>query len=114
MKIVLGYAVACGIAGGIPGGFPVLLVLEIVMVYHLSVVHGIPFRRVELAVIWAILVLASFVLTLLVEAILAWFPGPGWTVKGAIAFGFVMGGGWLVDSYYAAKRRKLGNTSSTL
>lgn len=60
--------------------------------------------------IWAILVLASFILTLIVEAILARFPGPGWVVKGAMAFGFVMGVGWLVDSYYAAERRKLGST----
>ena len=101
MNIVFGYAVACGIAGIIPGGFPLVMVLEIVLVYHLSVVHRIPFRRGELAVIWAILVLASFILTLIVETILAWFPGPGWVVRGAIAFGFVMGVGWLVDSYYA-------------
>lgn len=110
MNVVFGYAVACGIAGIVPGGFPLLMVLEIVLVYHLSVVHGIPFRRGELAVIWAILVLASFILTLIVEAISVWFPGPGWVVRGAMAFGFVMGVGWLVDSYYAAERRKLGST----
>ena len=110
MSIVFGYAIACGIAGIIPGGFPFILVLGIVLVYHLSVVHGIPFRRGELAVIWAILVLAGFILTLIVEAVLARFPGAGWVVKGATAFGFVMGVGWLVDSYYAAKRRKLGST----
>ncbi|HSK81264.1 MAG TPA: hypothetical protein VLQ45_32730, partial [Thermoanaerobaculia bacterium] len=96
--------------GVIPGVFPLIMVLEIVLVYHLSVAHGIPFRRGELAVIWALLALASLILALIVEAILAWFPGPGWVVKGAIAFGFVMGVGWLVDSYYAAKRRKLGST----
>lgn len=96
------------------GAFPLLMVLEIVMVYHLSVVHGIPFRRGELAVIWAILLLASFILALFVEAVLARFPGPGWAVKGAIAFGFVMGAGWLVDSYYAAKRLKLGGMRNNL
>lgn len=94
----------------IPGGFPLTLVLGIVLVYHLSVVHGIPFRRGELAVIWAILVLAGFILKLIVEAVLVWFPGRGWVVKGAAAFGFVMGVGWLVESYYAAMRRKLGST----
>lgn len=56
------------------------------------------------AVIWAILVLASFILMLIVEAVSVWFPGPGWVVTGAIAFGFVMGVGWLVDSYYARQR----------
>lgn len=101
MSIVFGYAVACGIAGIIPGGFPFIMLLEIALVYHLSVVHRIPFRRGELAVIWAILALASFILALIVEAILIWFPGPEWIVTGAIAFGFVMGVGWLVDSYYA-------------
>lgn len=85
------------------------MVLEIVLVYHLSVVHSIPFRRGELAVIWAILLLASFILALIVETILALFSGPGWVVKSVIAFGFVMGAGWLVDSYYAAKERKLGS-----
>ncbi|HSG39151.1 MAG TPA: hypothetical protein VLE27_05900, partial [Thermoanaerobaculia bacterium] len=60
-------------------------------------------RRVELAAIWAILMLASFILTLVIEPVLVWFPGPEWVVKGAVAFGFVMGAGWLVDSYYAAK-----------
>jgi hypothetical protein len=110
MIIVFGYAVACGIAGAMAWGFPLLMVLEIVLVYHLSVVHGIPFRRGELAVIWAILMLTSFILALIVEAVLDWFPGPGRVVKGAIAFGFVMGVGWLVDSYYAAGRRKLGST----
>lgn len=110
MNIVLGYAVACGIAAIVPGGFALFLVLEIVLVYHLSVAHRIPLRRVELAVIWAILMLASFILSLIVEAVSAWFSGPGWVVKGAIAFGFVMGAGWLVDSYYAAEQRKLGST----
>ena len=62
-----------------------------------------------MAVIWAILMLASFVLALIVEAMLVWFPGPGWIVKSAIAFAFVMGAGWLVDSYYAAERRKRGS-----
>lgn len=103
MAIVFVYAVACGIAAMIPGGFPLSMVLGIVLVYHLSVVHRIPFRRGELAVIWAILVLASFILTLIVEAVLAGFPGPEWAVQGAMAFGFVMLVGWLVDSYYAAR-----------
>ena len=106
MNIVFWYAVACGIAGVIPGVFPLIMVLEIVLVYHLSVAHGIPFRRGELAVIWAILMLASLLLALIVEAILVWFPGPGWVVTGAIAFGFVMGVGWLVDSYYARQAKE--------
>lgn len=110
MTIVFWYAVACGIAGVVPGGFPLIMVLEIVLVYHLSVAHGIPFKRGELAVIWAIVILASFILTLIIEAVLARFPGPGWVVNGAFAFGFVMGVGWLVDSYYARKQRKLGGT----
>ena len=110
MNIVFGYAVACGVAAIMPVGFPLVLVLEIVLVYHLSVVHKIPFRRGEQAVIWAILMLASFILALIIETVearLVWFPGPGWIVRGAIAFGFVMGVGWLVGSYYAAARRKL-------
>jgi hypothetical protein len=109
MNIVFWYAVACGVAGIMPCSFPLLIALEIALVYHLSVVHRIPFRLGELAVIWAILVPVSLVLKVIVEAILIWFAGPGWVVKGLIAFGFVMGAGWLIDSYYSTERRKLGN-----
>lgn len=105
MGIVFWYAVACGVVG-----FPWLMVIEIILVYHLSVVHRIPFKRGELAVIWAVLMLASFILALVVEAVSARLPGPGWAVEGVIAFGFVMGVGGLVDSYYATEQRKLGST----
>lgn len=109
VEIVTKYAVACAIVGILPCSFPFLVGLEIAMVYHLSVVHRIPFRLGELGIIWAIVVPTSFILKLIVEAILVWFPGPGWIVKGAIAFGFVMLAGKLIDSYYATERSKLGS-----
>jgi hypothetical protein len=107
MEIALWYAIACGILGIMPCGSFFLIVLEIVLVYHLSVKHRIPFRLGELGVIWAILVPASFALKLISEVTLFWFHAPGWIVKGGIAFGFVMGVGWLIDSYYATEKRKL-------
>ena len=109
LETVTKYAIACAIVGILPCSFPFLVGLEIAMVYHLSVVHRIPFRLGELGIIWAILVPTSFVLKVIVEAILVWFPGPGWIVKGAIAFGFVMLAGKLIDSYYATERSKLNN-----
>lgn len=112
MDVIIWYAIACGVAGIMPCSFPFLMALEIGMIYHLSVFHKIPFRLGELAVIWAILLTASIVLKIIVGGILIWFPGPGWVIKGAIAFGFVMGVGWLVDSYYATERRKLEGSAS--
>lgn len=107
MSVVIWYAAACGVIGILPCSFPFLVATEIALVYHLSVIHRIPFRIGELGVIWAILIPASLLLKVIVEVVLVWFPGPGWIVKGAIAFGFVMLAGWLVDRYYAAERAKL-------
>lgn len=111
MELVVWYGVACGIAGIMPCSFPFLMGLEIAMIYHLSVRHKIPFRLGELAVIWAILLFCSAVLKTIVGLLLNLAVGPGWIVKGLIAFGFVMVVGWLVDSYYASERGKLETAS---
>jgi hypothetical protein len=108
MNIVIWYAAACGIIGILPCSFPFLVAAEIGLVYHLSVIHRIPFRIGEMGTIWAILLPTSLILKAIVGGILIWFPGPGWIIKGAIAFGFVMLAGWIIDKYYSTERAKLG------
>jgi hypothetical protein len=112
METVWTYAVVCGVIGFIPFSAILLILIEIGMVYHISVNHRIPFSLGELAVLWGCLVAVSAVFKLVVGTMFLWIPVIGWLAKGGLAFVFVLGAGWLVDRYYAAEalKRKIPQT----
>lgn len=110
MKVIACYAVVCGIVGTVPLSSPLLLLIEIAMMVHLSVIHRKGIGLGEITFVFALLGGASVTLKAVSESLLIWFPGPGWIVKGGIAFSFVMGAGLLVDFLYrAAERRELSH-----
>jgi hypothetical protein len=82
------------------------MIIEVVLVYRLSVEHKRPFSIGELGIIWSILGVVSFILHGIVGTIFDFFGPLGWIAKGAFAFGFVMGFGSLVDWYYRTENAK--------
>jgi hypothetical protein len=106
MKVIVGYAVACGIVGTMPLSSPLLILLEIAMMIHLSLIHRNWIGLAGLMFVSPLLAGASVTLKAVSESLLNWFPGPGWIVKGGIAFSFVMGAGLLVDFLYRLKPTK--------
>ena len=104
--VLLKYAIAAAVIGLIPMSFPFLMVLEVVMVYHLSVVNKRPFNLAELSVIWIILLFVSGFFHGIVEVIFVFLGPLGWVAKAAIAFGFVAGFGHLVNWYYETENKK--------
>ena len=111
MTIVLGYAIAAGMIGLIPLSFIPLILMEIVMVYHLSVVNRRPFSLGELGVIWTILLFTSGFLSGVVGTVFDLLGPVGWIAKGGIAFAFVLAFGSLVNWYYRSENRKRLNAS---
>lgn len=106
MNTVVKYAIAAGVIGLIPLSILLLLVLEVIMVYHLSVINRRPFSLLELSVIWAILVAAGGILQGVVGTIFD-LAGPiGWVAKAVIAFVFVLCFGGLVNRYYEMENKK--------
>ncbi|SRR6266446_7424613 len=99
MQLVMKYAIACAIVGLIPFSFPLLMLIEVALVYHLSCEHRRPFNIAELGIIWSILLFVSFVLHGIVGTIFDFLGPAGWIAKAGIAFGFVLGFGALVDGY---------------
>lgn len=106
MDLVKKYAIACGLIGLIPFSFPLLMIIEVVLVYKLSIKHRRPFSIAELGIIWSILGVVSFILHGIVGTIFDFLGPVGWIAKGAFAFGFVMGFGALVDWYYRTENAK--------
>jgi hypothetical protein len=106
METVWTYAIVCGVIGVIPFSAPLLILIEIGMIYHLSTIHRIPFNLGELTVLWGCLVTVSLIFKAIVGSIFTWIPFFGWIAKGAIAFGFVAIVGWLIDRYYAIEALK--------
>jgi len=108
MELVKKYAIACGLIGLLPLSGFILMIIECVMVYHLSVQYRRPFNAGELLVIWAILGFVSFILFVIVGGIFdVATPFIGWVAKAAFAFGFVMLFGKLVCSYYETENAKI-------
>lgn len=107
MALVKKYAIACAIIGLLPLSGFILMIIECVMVYHLSVQYRRPFNAGELIVIWGILGFISFILFVVVGGIFdVSVPLLGWIVKAAFAFGFVMLFGKLMCSYYETENAK--------
>lgn len=108
MRIVKGYAIACAIVGLLPLSGAILMIIEAVMVYHLSVENKRPFNIAELIFIWGVLEVVSFILFVVVGGIFdVAAPFFGWIAKAGFAFGFVMLFGRLIDSYYRTENAKI-------
>lgn len=114
MSTVIKYAIAATIIGLIPFSAIFLMVLEVAMVYHLSVVNKRPFSLGELGIIWSILLVLSGVVHGIVGTIFDVFGPLGWVAKAVIAFVFVMIFGGLVNWYYEAENRKQQVTSQII
>jgi hypothetical protein len=107
MSTVVKFALAAAVIGLFPFSIVFLLVLEVVMVYRLSVINKRPFNLGEMAVIWAILLAIGGFLQGVIGTIFD-FAGPvGWVAKGVIAFLFVLLFGYLVNWYYETENKKL-------
>jgi hypothetical protein len=106
MATVVMYAIAAGFIGLIPFSYFILMPLEVVMVYHLSVINKRPFNLAELSVIWIILFAISTFLHGIVGTIFDLLGPIGWILKAGIAFVFVLGFGGLVNWYYQMENKK--------
>lgn len=106
MGVVITYAIAAGIFGFIPGSIFILIPLELIMVYHLSVTNKRPFSLGEMSLLWGALLTVGTFLQVAVGSVFVWFGPAGWLAKGAFAFLFVLGFGWLINAYYEGENRK--------
>jgi hypothetical protein len=106
MGIVAAYAVVAGFLGFIPGSIIILIPLELIMVYHLSVANRRPFALGEFSMLSGALLTVGTILQLAVGSIFVWFGPLGWLAKGAFAFIFVLGFGCLINAYYQTENRK--------
>lgn len=106
MSTVWKYALGGAVIGLIPFSSLFLILLEVVMVYHLSVIHKRPFSLGELGVIWGILLVFSGILHVVVGTIFD-FMGPfGWFAKAILALVFILCFGGLVNWYYDMENKK--------
>jgi hypothetical protein len=106
MATVVKYAFAAGVIGLIPFSFPLLMLLEVVMVYHLSVIHKRPFYIGELSIICGALLSFGFFLHVIFGIILDFLGPVGWVAKAGVAFVVVIGFGSLVNWYYQMENKK--------
>jgi hypothetical protein len=106
MELVGKYALAAAVIGFIPGSWIILMPLEIVMIYHLSVWNRRPFQLGELGLIGTVLLFVSGFFYAIVGSIFIWFGPAGWFAKGLFAGLFVLSFGALVDWYYKSENRK--------
>jgi hypothetical protein len=103
MDVKLGYAIAGGIAGFIPGGTFVLLVLEGFMFYHICHRYKVPVLEEGFGFVIAIAGV-SLILKFAVETLHS-FLGCGQIINAIVAFGVVYGLAHVVDNY---ARRRVG------
>ena len=106
MSTIWKYALAGAVIGLIPFSFVFLILLEVGMVYHLSIINKRPFSIGELGVIWGILLVASGTLQGVIGTIFD-FGGPvGWVAKAILALVFILCFGGLVNWYYEMENKK--------
>jgi hypothetical protein len=101
MDVKLGYAIAAGFAGFIPGGTFILLVLEGFMFYHICHRYKVPVLKEGFGFVVAIAGV-SLILKLAVETLHV-FLGVGQVVNAVVAFLVVYGLAHVVENY--ARRR---------
>jgi hypothetical protein len=97
MNVKLGYAIAGGLAGFVPGGTFVLLVLEGAMFFHICHRYNVPVLDEGFAFVAAVAGI-SLVLKFAVEALHA-FLGIGQLVNAVVAFLVVYGLAHVIENY---------------
>ena len=106
MITVVMYAFAAGVIGLVPGSAPFLILLEIGMIYHLSVKNNRPFNLAELGIIVTLLLATGGPLQGLVGSAFDFLPILGWFAKAALAFIFVICFGAAVNKYYQIESKR--------
>jgi hypothetical protein len=107
MPIVILYSIAAGVIGLLPFSIFLLIPLELVMIYHLSVANKRPFSLSEFFLMGGLLVTVGGILQFVVGTIFVVAGGPmGWIAKAGFAAVFVFCFGWLVNRYYQLENAK--------
>ena len=105
-QMVMNYAMLCGFVGFVPYSAFILIPIEILLIYRLSLVHQIPFRLGEFGMLVTALWAVSQVFIVSVGLLLTHVLVIGWVAKAMIAFFFVLLFGTLANGYYHRESQK--------